>query len=114
MLTPPTQIDVDCHFPKPILLKLGSHNSSNDACLNYMNVEECSAWTPVVIPIQLIKFGQLIITAVPSEWTTMMGRRLRRIIKNNFPESNIKIPIAGLSNVYIDYVTTFEEYLKQR
>jgi len=51
---------------------------------------------------------------VPSEWTTMLGRRLRKIIQNVFSDEQLIIPIAGLSNVYIDYITTFEEYLEQR
>ena len=46
--------------------------------------------------------------------STMSGRRLRDSVKkvllaNGFP-SNVKVVIAGLSNTYSDYVTTFEEY----
>lgn len=46
--------------------------------------------------------------------STMSGRRLRNSVKkvlleNGFP-SNVTIVIAGLSNTYSDYVTTFEEY----
>ena len=44
----------------------------------------------------------------------MSGRRLRDAVKktlldNGFP-SNIAVVIAGLSNTYSDYVTTYEEY----
>jgi len=49
--------------------------------------------------------GQVLIPAVPSEWTTTMGRRLRKILLKEFNKDKelIKyIPIAGLSNVYID------------
>ena len=44
----------------------------------------------------------------------MSGRRLRNVVRktlldNGFP-SNVSVVIAGLSNTYSDYVTTFEEY----
>lgn len=44
----------------------------------------------------------------------MSGRRTRDAVKkalisNGFP-SDTKVVIAGLSNTYSDYVTTFEEY----
>lgn len=44
----------------------------------------------------------------------MSGRRLRDSVKkvlleNGFP-SDVTVVIAGLSNTYSDYVTTFEEY----
>ena len=44
----------------------------------------------------------------------MSGRRLRNAVKkvlvgNGFP-SDGTVVIAGLSNTYSDYVTTFEEY----
>ena len=46
--------------------------------------------------------------------STMSGRRLRDSVKkvliaNGFP-SDVTVVIAGLSNTYSDYVTTFEEY----
>ena len=46
--------------------------------------------------------------------STMSGRRLRNTVRktlldNGFP-SNVAVVIAGLSNTYSDYVTTFEEY----
>ena len=47
----------------------------------------------------------------------MSGRRLIKAVKkvlldNGFP-SNVKVVIAGLSNTYSSYVTTFEEYQVQ-
>ena len=44
----------------------------------------------------------------------MSGRRLRNSVKEVLLENGIKsdvtVVIAGLSNTYSDYVTTFEEY----
>lgn len=54
------------------------------------------------------------IAAVPGEFTTMAGRRFREALNSesssNGGPSNTKTIIAGLSNVYTHYVTTFEEY----
>lgn len=55
----------------------------------------------------------------PSEFTTMAGRRLRDAVKTVLTsgvskERNVHIVIAGLTNTYSQYVTTFEEYQVQR
>ena len=48
----------------------------------------------------------------------MAGRRLRETIQtrvgNILGNNNSKVVIAGLSNSYTHYITTFEEYQKQR
>jgi neutral ceramidase len=54
------------------------------------------------------------IAAVPGEFTTMARRRLRDPLnseaENNGGPSNVKTVIAGLSNGYTHYITTFEKY----
>lgn len=56
-----------------------------------------------------------------AEFTTMAGRRLRDAVKTVLTSaaskefgSNVHIVIAGLTNTYSQYVTTFEEYEVQR
>lgn len=56
-----------------------------------------------------------------AEFTTMAGRRLRDAVRailtrdgNGEFGSNVHIVIAGLSNTYSQYVTTYEEYEIQR
>lgn len=56
-----------------------------------------------------------------SEFTTMAGRRLRDAVKTVLLkdgkgefDSNLHVVIAGLTNTYSQYVTTFEEYQIQR
>ena len=48
----------------------------------------------------------------------MAGRRLRDTIRTKFGNilnnNNTKVVVAGLSNTYTHYITTFEEYQKQR
>ena len=58
------------------------------------------------------------IAPVPGEFTTMSGRRLRETIRTTTQQvsnaSSTKVDIAGLSNAYTHYITTFEEYQRQR
>lgn len=77
-------------------------------------------WVPEIVETQILKVGNLYIAGIPGELTTMSGRRLRKIVKKAImksPEYDGNEPyvvIAGLSNVYTHYITTFEEYQKQR
>lgn len=63
----------------------------------------------------------LILLVVFAEFTTMAGRRLRNAVRmvltsgrNNELGNNVHIVIAGLTNTYSQYVTTYEEYQVQR
>lgn len=72
-------------------------------------------WQPQIVPTQLFEIGNVIIAAVPGEFTTMSGRRLRNVLKFAAEnKSNTKVIVAGLSNSYSSYVTTPEEYQMQR
>ncbi|KAI6661045.1 Neutral ceramidase-like [Oopsacas minuta] len=55
---------------------------------------------------------------VPGEFTTMSGRRLRDAVYETLVKEGMtngsQVVIAGLSNVYSDYITTYEEYQEQR
>ena len=44
----------------------------------------------------------------------MAGRRVKQTIQESFSTEQFTIALAGMSNVYSGYVTTFEEYQKQR
>jgi len=108
LLKTPNKKQIDCQHPKPILLDTGE-------------MKEPYAWAPSILPIQILRIGQLVILSVPGEFTTMAGRRLRDAVKtvltsggNGEFSSNVHIVIAGLTNSYSQYVTTFEEYQIQR
>lgn len=100
----PTEEDKNCQFPKPILLAAGRATYPYE-------------WIPKIVPTQLLRIGNVYMTAVPGEFTTMAGRRMRRrlaaIVKDTFGVEGTII-IAGLSNLYSSYVTTPEEYAIQR
>ncbi|KAG2690739.1 hypothetical protein I3760_09G204300 [Carya illinoinensis] len=108
LIKTPSQEQIKCQYPKPILLDTGEMKEPYD-------------WAPSILPIQILRIGQLVILSVPGEFTTMAGRRLRDAVKkvltsrgNGEFNSNVHIVIAGLTNTYSQYVTTFEEYKVQR
>ncbi|KAF9796452.1 hypothetical protein SFRURICE_000369 [Spodoptera frugiperda] len=70
-------------------------------------------WQPKIVSCSVARIGGLLLAAVPGEFTTMSGRRLRNVIAKTAPEAR-KVVIAGLSNIYSDYIATPEEYQAQR
>ncbi|GLT37557.1 hypothetical protein SLA2020_118680 [Shorea laevis] len=107
-LKAPDKEQIACQSPKPILLDTGEMKEPYD-------------WAPSVLPVQILRIGQLVILCVPAEFTTMAGRRLRDAVKtvltsggNKEFDNNVHVVIAGLTNTYSQYVTTFEEYQVQR
>ncbi|KAJ4915273.1 Neutral/alkaline non-lysosomal ceramidase [Raphanus sativus] len=108
VLKPPHKKQMDCHYPKPILLDTGEMTKPYE-------------WAPSILSLQIIRIGQLFILSVPGEFTTMAGRRLRDAVKKQLKSNGnkelsgeIHVVIAGLANGYSQYVTTFEEYQAQR
>ena len=104
-LADPPEDQIRCHHPKPILLYPGG-------------IEIGPAWEPSILPLQVFRIGQFYLVGVPGEFSTMSGRRLRKTIREtiikNGGDSNSIVIIAGLSNAYTHYITTFEEYAVQR
>ena len=94
----PTRTMKICQQPKPILLAVGRNKP---------------AWVPHNMPIQIFKIGHLVIAGVPGEFTSMSGRRLKKVLQETFKEQTQQVVIAGLSNSYAGYVTTPEEYTQQ-
>jgi hypothetical protein len=86
-----------CHSPKPILLDTGE-----------LKVPGVGPWQPAIVPVSILRVGSLLIVAVPGEFTSMAGRRLRRVVRETvggaWGDANITVAIAGLSNAYASYV----------
>ena len=67
-----------------------------------------------------MRLGQLAIAVVPTELTTMAGRRLRNAVRTRLVAAGVLdaehgvVVAAGLANGYADYTTTYEEYQQQR
>jgi neutral ceramidase len=78
------------------------------------NGSDAPPWTPNVMPIQLIVIGTQAIAAVPNEFTTVSGRRLRATVQGILTARGVEGTIlAGYANAYSGYVTTPEEYAYQ-
>uniref|UniRef100_A0A8C6L8T5 Neutral ceramidase n=1 Tax=Nothobranchius furzeri TaxID=105023 RepID=A0A8C6L8T5_NOTFU len=104
LLGPPSNQTKECHHPKPILFSTGEMNWP-------------LPWHPQIVDVQIVTIGSVAVIAVPGEMTTMSGRRLRKAVKELESENTFKdteVVIAGLSNIYTHYITTYEEYQVQR
>uniref|UniRef100_A0A673IRX6 Neutral ceramidase n=1 Tax=Sinocyclocheilus rhinocerous TaxID=307959 RepID=A0A673IRX6_9TELE len=105
VLGPPSNETTACHRPKPILFSTGEMDSP-------------LPWHPAIVDVQIITIGSLAIVAVPGEFTTMSGRRIREAVKKELEVkesfANAEVVVAGLCNIYTHYITTYEEYQIQR
>lgn len=71
-------------------------------------------WTQQVLPIQLIKMGELLIVSLPAETTTVAGYRIKKQLKEIFKHTNVREVITSpYSNAYCGYIVTPEEYEMQ-
>jgi neutral ceramidase len=85
-------------------------------------LRECQAPKPILypksrqppLPIGVAKVGQLALVFIPSEVTTMSGRRMRDTVHEILGEEVSHVVIAGYSNDYAGYITTPEEYAVQQ
>ncbi|NXU84331.1 ASAH2 ceramidase, partial [Xiphorhynchus elegans] len=104
LLGEPSNETKACHKPKPILFSTGEMSWPQP-------------WHPDIVDVQIAAIGSLAIVAVPGEFTTMSGRRLREAVRREFDSHGapgMNVVIAGLCNVYTHYITTYEEYQVQR
>ncbi|XP_072038922.1 uncharacterized protein [Amphiura filiformis] len=101
----PSKELIECQKPKPILLPTGEMDFPYE-------------WQANIVDTQILRIGSFGIIVVPGEFTTMAGRRLRNTVREAMIASgapkNTTVVIAGLSNTYADYITTYEEYQVQR
>ncbi|CAG4999388.1 unnamed protein product [Parnassius apollo] len=99
----PTEEDVKCHAPKPILLATGRANFP-------------VPWHPRIVSATLIWLGGFVVAGLPGEPTTMAGRRVKDVVSNVMRQHGLqpRVQVSGLTNEYIHYISTFEEYQVQR
>jgi neutral ceramidase len=67
-----------------------------------------------VLPVGVVRIGQLVLAVAPAEYTTMAGRRVRTALGKEFGVDPRYVVIAGYANDYANYVTTREEYETQQ
>jgi neutral ceramidase len=68
-------------------------------------------WKPVILPLQIIRIGELAVLGVPGEISTAAGIRLRQSMQLLLePQGILDVIITSLSNEHGGYFTTAEEY----
>lgn len=72
-----------------------------------------SAMVPSVLPLQIVRLGNITLTCAPGEFTTVAGRRLLSVMEKTLGSENQQHIICTYCNDYMGYVTTFEEYQEQ-
>ncbi|MFT5561197.1 MAG: neutral ceramidase [Candidatus Azotimanducaceae bacterium] len=88
-----------CQSPKAILFVTGAGDPPQQSQIR---------------SITIVRIGQVAILALPTEITTMAGRRLRDTVQAHLGDRATHVVLAGYSNGYAGYVTTPEEYLLQQ
>lgn len=70
-------------------------------------------WAPEVLPLQLLRIGQLYLATLPGEPTIMSGWRIRRQLARTLGVDIRQVLVMGYTNAYSEYITTPEEYSQQ-
>lgn len=69
---------------------------------------------PKGVPLSVVRLGDRVIATVPGEPTKEAGARIKAAVLGATSSLGIqKVVVAGLTNEYINYVTTPEEYSRQ-
>ncbi|MBF6175744.1 neutral/alkaline ceramidase [Nocardia blacklockiae] len=71
-------------------------------------------WVPQVVPIQLLRLGDLVLASGPAEYTVVSGLRIRRVVARALAVPVENVLLQGYANGYSGYVTTPEEYEAQQ
>ncbi|MFC7339860.1 neutral/alkaline ceramidase [Saccharopolyspora griseoalba] len=71
-------------------------------------------WCPQVLPVQLMRIGDLHLAAGPAEFTVVAGLRIRRAVAAELGVPLSDVLVQGYANAYSQYVTTPEEYDSQQ
>lgn len=95
----------DCHAEKPIIFPLNQNSPFHGS----------QTLEPTTQKLQIVTLGNLAIIALPWEVTTTSGRRIRTAVLDALEDAGIDYAvISGLSNGFIHYMTTREEYATQQ
>lgn len=70
---------------------------------------------PLRVPLALQRLGDRLLAFVPAELTITAGQRVRRAVERSYGQGlRDRTLVVGLSNAFIQYVTTPEEYELQQ
>ncbi|MFC9690884.1 neutral/alkaline ceramidase [Kribbella sp. NPDC056951] len=71
-------------------------------------------WVPEVLPLQIMRIGQLHLLGLPAEITIVGGWRLRKTVAAELGVPVENVLVQSFANAYSQYVTTPEEYDSQQ
>ncbi|WP_280398628.1 neutral/alkaline ceramidase [Nocardia carnea] len=71
-------------------------------------------WVPNIVPIQIVRIGELYLAAAGGEFTIVAGLRVRRAVAAALGVDPRHVLLQGYANAYHEYVTTPEEYDAQQ
>ncbi|WP_327677371.1 neutral/alkaline ceramidase [Streptomyces sp. NBC_00467] len=90
-----------CQYPKASLVPTGLLSNVHPV-------------TPKILPLQIMKIGELYLVAGPGEFTITSGLRVRRTVAAQLGVPLDRVLLQGYANAYSQYVTTPEEYDAQQ
>jgi len=72
------------------------------------------SWSPLILPLQLIRLGDIVVVGFPGDLSTTAGSRLRKTILATLePIGILDVIINTYANEHAGYTVTPEEYLEQ-
>ncbi|MFI7240206.1 neutral/alkaline ceramidase [Streptomyces cyaneofuscatus] len=86
-----------CQYPKASLVPTGLLSNVHPV-------------TPKILPLQIMRIGELYLVAGPGEFTITAGLRVRRTVAQELGVPLERVLLQGYANAYSQYVTTPEEY----
>lgn len=107
-------LDVDAgHGHKPIMFPMGEVKVAKiNRTTGQVDRLECPM-VPNIIPLQLVKIGDVALAACPAELNAEAGIQLKQRLRTAFGVSVLHTAIAGYANGYSGYVATEAEYNAQ-
>lgn len=104
-----------CHTHKvPLIAPLKSRALPCTGALGYG--DELSEEFPALVPLAVAHLGRAVLLATPAELTTTVGVRLRQRVAAYLQRQKADVDhvvITGLSNAWMQYITTPQEYAEQ-
>ena len=89
-----------CQAEKPVFLSAGKSASIH--------------FSPSIVPIQLVRIGEIALVATPFEVTTAAAHAIKKGVLHKLAPAGVQqVIVAGPSNGYASYLTTREEYATQ-
>lgn len=73
-----------------------------------------SDMVPTILPLQIVRLGQIALVCCPGEFTTTAGQRVRAMVEQAIADTGCdEVLLCTYCNDYMGYVTTREEYQQQ-